>query len=192
MVRARVRAHPDWQETSDEEADRYLKGSETIVPPSGQGLSIIRRCSSPSVTSSSALCCGSPDDAREREAEILVLRHQSTVLTGSNPRPCLRRRNRMVIAALANLMDRDRWNAFIVSPATISAAPRAVRRKWTFRHREAGRPPLDSALVLLIVQMARENPRWGVIRIKGELQGVGTGWARPRSARSFAAPSTGS
>jgi len=98
----------------------------------------------------------------------------------------------MVIAALANLIDRDRWNAFIVSPATISAAPRAVRRKWMFRHREAGRPPLDSALVLLIVQMARENPRWGVIRIKGELQGVGTGWARPRSARSFDAPSTGS
>jgi hypothetical protein len=36
-----------------------LKGSETIVPPSGQGLSIIRRCSSPPVTSFSALCSGS-------------------------------------------------------------------------------------------------------------------------------------
>jgi hypothetical protein len=45
--------------------------------------------------------------------------------------------------------------------------------KWTFRHRKAGRPSLDSALVRLIVEMARENPRWGVIRSKGELQGLG-------------------
>ena len=114
------------------------------------------------------------DDARKREAEILVLRHQLAVLKRSNPRPRLRRRDRMVIAALANLIDRDRWSGFIVSPATIRRWHRGlVRRKWTFRHRKAGRPPLDSALVRLIVRMARENPRWGVIRIKGELQGLG-------------------
>ena len=114
------------------------------------------------------------DDAREREAEILVLRHQLAVLKRSNPRPRLRRRDRMVIAALADLLDRDRWSGFIVSPATILRWHRElVRRKWTFRYRKAGRPPLDPALVRLIVQMARANPRWGVIRIKGELQGLG-------------------
>jgi putative transposase len=114
------------------------------------------------------------DDARGREAEILVLRHQLAVLKRSNPRPRLRRRDRMVIAALADLIDRDRWSGFMVSPATILRWHRElVRRKWTFRHRKAGRPPLDSALVRLIVQMARENPRWGMIRIKGELQGLG-------------------
>jgi putative transposase len=80
----------------------------------------------------------------------------------------------MMIASLADLIDRDRWSGFIVSPATILRWHRElVRRKWTFRHRKGGRPPLDSALVRLIVQMARENPRWGVIRIKGELQGLG-------------------
>jgi hypothetical protein len=113
------------------------------------------------------------DDARGREAEILVLRHQLAVLKRSNSRPRLRRRDRMVIAALANLIDRDRWSGFIVSPATILRWHRElVRCKWTFGHRKAGRPPLDPALVRLIVQMARENPRWGVIRIKGELQGA--------------------
>jgi hypothetical protein len=61
------------------------------------------------------------DDAREREAEILVLRHQLAVLKRSNPRPRLRRRDRMVIAALADLIDRDRWSGFIVSRRRSSA-----------------------------------------------------------------------
>jgi len=48
-----------------------------------------------------------------------------------------------------------------------------VRRKWTFHHKKVGRPPLDPAIVRLILEMAKENPRWGVVRIKGELQGLG-------------------
>jgi hypothetical protein len=98
----------------------------------------------------------------------------------------------MVIAALADLIDRDRWSGFIVSPATILRWHRdLVRRKWTFRHRKAGRPPLDSALVRLIVQMSRENPRWGVIRIKGELQGLGHRVGATTIARSSPAPASG-
>ena len=55
-------------------------------------------------------------DAIEREAEILVLRHQLAVLSRTNPRPRLRRRDRMTIAALASLVRRERWSGFIVSP----------------------------------------------------------------------------
>jgi transposase InsO family protein len=116
-----------------------------------------------------------PDnDAREREVEILVLRHQLAVLKRTNSRPRLRRRDRTVIAALARLIPRDRWSGFIVSPATILRWHRElVRRKWTYHQRKPGRPSLDPALVHLIVRMATDNARWGVIRIKGELQGLG-------------------
>ena len=48
------------------------------------------------------------DDSTEREAEILVLRHQLAVLKRTNPRPRLRRRDRMMIAALCRLIGRDR------------------------------------------------------------------------------------
>jgi putative transposase len=48
-----------------------------------------------------------------------------------------------------------------------------VARKWTYKRSRTGRPPLDPSLGRLIVQMAKDNPRWGVIRIKGELQGLG-------------------
>jgi transposase InsO family protein len=114
------------------------------------------------------------DDTREREAEILVLRHQLAVLKRANPRPRLRRLDRMMIAAFARLIRRDRWSGFIVSPATILRWHRElVARKWTYKRSRTGRPPLDPSLARLIVQMAKDNPRWGVIRIKGELQGLG-------------------
>lgn len=114
------------------------------------------------------------DDAKKREAEILVLRHQLAVLNRANPRPRLRRRDRMLIAAFSRLISRQRWSGFVITPATILRWHRElVARKWTFKHRKTGRPPLDPDVVSLIVEMALDNPRWGVIRIKGELQGLG-------------------
>lgn len=113
-------------------------------------------------------------DSREREAEILVLRHQLAVLRRANPRPKMRRRDRMLIAALAGLMSPDRWHGFLIQPATILRWHRElVRRKWTFKRKKMGRPPLSPAMVSLIIQMAKQNPGWGVIRLKGVLQGLG-------------------
>jgi putative transposase len=36
-----------------------------------------------------------------------------------------------------------------------------------------GRPPLDRALVEFVVRLGRENPRWGCVRIQGELRKLG-------------------
>ncbi len=113
-------------------------------------------------------------DAREREAEILVLRHQLAVLRRSAERPKLRRADRMLLAAFSRLVPRKRWSCFVVSPQTILRWHRElVARKWTYKHKKTGRPPLDPELVALIIQMARKNRSWGCMRIKGELQGLG-------------------
>ncbi len=49
-----------------------------------------------------------------------------------------------------------------------------VRRKWTYgKERKSGRPPIDPQIVELVLRMARENPRWGCVRICGELRKLG-------------------
>jgi putative transposase len=71
-------------------------------------------------------------------------------------------------------LPRDRWSCFFVTPATLLRWHRQlVAGVWTHPHRGTGRPPLDQQIQRLIVRLARENPRWGYQRIKGELQRLG-------------------
>jgi putative transposase len=111
---------------------------------------------------------------RDREIEILVLRQQVRVLQRKAGRPKLRRRDRLFLAAAAHLLPRERWSSFIVTPATLLRWHRElVKHKWTYRRRRIGRPPLDPKIGRLIVRMAKENPRWGYVRIQGELRKLG-------------------
>jgi transposase InsO family protein len=113
-------------------------------------------------------------DQRDHEVEILVLRHQVKVLKRKAGRPKLRRRDRLFLAAAARLLPRGRWSCFIVTPATLLAWHRQlVKRKWTYRRRGTGRPPLDLEVCRLVVRMAKDNPRWGYTRIQGELRKLG-------------------
>jgi len=113
------------------------------------------------------------DDAA-KDAEILVLRHQLAVLQRQVGRPRFTWSDRAVIATLAKLVSRERWAAFLVTPETILRWHRdIVRRRWTYPHRRPGRPPLPGETVELILRLARENPRWGYLRIVGELKKLG-------------------
>jgi putative transposase len=72
-------------------------------------------------------------DQRDREIEILVLRHQVNVLQRKAGRAKSRRRDRPLLAAAARLLPRERWSSFIVTLATL--------------------------------RMAKDDPRWGYMRI---------------------------
>ena len=123
----------------------------------------------------------------EREAEHLVLRHQLKVLSRGVRRPPLRMRDRMLLAAASRILPRERWNVFIVTPRTVLRWHRElVRRKWTYRRGKPGRPALDPETVELIARLARENPSWGYLRIRGELLKLGISVSATSIQRSYA------
>jgi putative transposase len=109
-----------------------------------------------------------------KDVELLVLRHQLSVLARQHQRPKLRPADRAFIAALARLLPHRRRRGLVVTPATLLRWHRElVRRKWTYPQRKPGRPPTGRALRELVVRLARENPPWGYQRIAGELLKLG-------------------
>jgi hypothetical protein len=110
----------------------------------------------------------------ERELETAVLRHQLKILGRGGTRPRLTPADRAFLAAVAGLLSRDRWRSFLVGPDTLVRWHRELLRgRRGRRSRRPGRPPLDPSIKGLILRLGRENPRWGYLRIRGELLKLG-------------------
>src|SRR5215475_5442204 len=110
------------------------------------------------------------------DAELLVLRHENTVLRRQIGRVRYRPGDRLWLAALSRLIPRRRWaEVFAVTPATLLAWHRRLAaRKWDYTNRRRpGRPSTAAAIRKLVIRMAADNPTWGHRRVQGELIKLG-------------------
>jgi putative transposase len=114
-----------------------------------------------------------------KTAEILILRHQLTVLQRRRPgRPRLNWADRALLGTLLAVIPEARRQGLrlLVTPDTILRWHRdIVRRRWAARsvHARTGRPATRRNIQALVRRLARENPQWGYRRIHGELAGLG-------------------
>jgi hypothetical protein len=116
----------------------------------------------------------------DKDLEILILRQQVRILQRKvKTPPRISDPERMVLAALTDkysqFMDGARQRLhqvmLIFKPDTVLRWNRElVRSKSTFkRNGKPGSPGMSSELEALTVRLAKENPRWGYDKIRGEL-----------------------
>jgi putative transposase len=78
---------------------------------------------------------------RENELEILILRHELSILRRQVDQPRFEPHDRLLLATLSRMLPRRCWNVFFVRPETfLRWHRRLVARRWTYPHDRPGRP----------------------------------------------------
>ncbi|MFF3877141.1 integrase core domain-containing protein [Streptomyces sp. NPDC001978] len=115
---------------------------------------------------------------REKDVEILALRHQLLVLQRQVGSPTFTDTDRAVLAGLLHHlpMAKLRHLLLLVRPDTILRWHRDLlkrRHAATCVPKRRGRPPTVRSIRALVLRLARENASWGYRRIHGELAALG-------------------
>lgn len=121
-----------------------------------------------------------PMSDRDKDAEILALRHQLAVLERQlgDERVRFTPTDRAFLAALSHRLPREalRQLRLLVRPDTILRWHRdLISRRYAARStpKRLGRPPTVRPIRVLVLRLVRENPQWGYRRVHGELLVLG-------------------
>lgn len=121
-----------------------------------------------------------PASDREKDTEILVLRHQIAVLERQLGGQKVRftPADRALLAALAHRLGPKalRRLRLLVHPDTVLRWHRDLigrRHAARSKPKRLGRPPTVRSIRLLVLRMVRDNPGWGYRRVHGELLVLG-------------------
>jgi putative transposase len=71
-----------------------------------------------------------------KDLELMVLRHQLSVLRRQVPRPRLEPADRALLAAISRVLPRSRWSCFLAKPETLLRWHRRLAAgSWTYPRR---------------------------------------------------------
>ncbi|MFF1399980.1 integrase core domain-containing protein [Streptomyces sp. NPDC058287] len=132
------------------------------------------------VTNAFAMLRLLPMSDRDKDVEILVLRHRLSVLERQlgTQKTRFSPSDRAFLAALLHRLPRDvlRGLRLLVRPDTVLRWHRdlvARRHAAVSRPKRPGRPRTVHSIRVLVLRLARENPNWGYQRLHGELLVLG-------------------
>jgi len=153
------------------------------------------------VTNAFALLHLLPRGDRDKDVEILTLRHQIAILQRQldGQRISFRPAHRALLAALLHALPRPALHGLrlLVRPETVLRWHRTLSARHhaaISRPRRRGRPRTVRSIRALVLRLARENNGWGYRRIHGELLTLGvrvapsTVWEILRQAGLDASP----
>lgn len=151
-----------------------------VVVDSARWLLVLVRLAYLAVSNVFAMVRLLPVGEREKDVEILVLRHQITVLQRQLGLARVRfaPEDRALLAALLTSLPRGVLVRLrlVVRPDTVLRWHRdLIRRRHAARRRRKGlgRPRTVASIRRLVLRLARENGGWGYRRIHGELAVLG-------------------
>ena len=119
-----------------------------------------------------------PMSDRDKDIEILALRHQLLILQRQVDKPTFTDIDRAVLAGLLHHIPKEKLRnlLLLVRPDTVLRWHRDLlkrRHAATCTPKRRGRPPTVRSIRALVVRLARENASWGYRRIHGELAALG-------------------
>jgi putative transposase len=119
-----------------------------------------------------------PMSDRDKDIEILALRHQLLVLQRQVSKPAFTDTDRAVLAGLLHHLPTNKLQhlLLLVRPETLLRWHRDLlkrRHAATCMPKRRGRPPTIRSIRALVLRLARENSSWGYRRIHGELAALG-------------------
>ncbi|ASQ93344.1 integrase core domain-containing protein [Streptomyces sp. 11-1-2] len=119
-----------------------------------------------------------PMSDRDKDIEILVLRHQLLVLQRQVGKAAFTDSDRAILAGLLHHLPKDRLRHLLLlaRPDTVMRWHRELLRRChaeTCVSKRRGRPRTIRSIRALVLRLARENASWGYRRIHGELAALG-------------------